>query len=68
MGQVGVVSGCGQWVVDLLDYLIMKYPTPLLFVLFGSSIPTFCSILLLFLTLSTHIPEARVMLAILCVF
>ena len=28
MGPVGVVAGCGQWVVDLLNYLIMKYPTP----------------------------------------
>ena len=34
----------GQWVVDLLDYLIMKYPTPLVSVLFGSLIPFFCSI------------------------
>ena len=25
MGSVGVVTGCGQWVVDLLDYLIMHY-------------------------------------------
>ena len=30
VGPVGVVTaGCGQWVVDLLCYLIMKYPTPL---------------------------------------
>ena len=25
MWPVGMVSGCGQWVVDLLDYLIIKY-------------------------------------------
>ena len=37
-------SGC-QLVVDLLDYLIMKYPTPLVSVHFDSVIPTFCSIL-----------------------
>ena len=30
--------------MDLLDYLEMKYPTPLVFVLFDNVIPTFCSI------------------------
>ena len=34
----------GQWVVDILDYLVMKCPTPLVSVLFGSLIPTFCLI------------------------
>ena len=32
-GLVGMVTGDGQWVVDLLDYLVMKYPTPLVSVL-----------------------------------
>ena len=26
VGPVGAVIGCGEWVVDLLDYLVMKYP------------------------------------------
>ena len=44
VGPVGLVTGCGQWVVDLFDYLIMNYPTPLVSVLFSSVIHTFCSI------------------------
>ena len=44
MGSVGVITECGQWVVDLLDYLIMKYPAPLVSVL-NSSIPfNFCKV------------------------
>ena len=39
----GVVTGGGQWAVDLFHCLIMKYPTPLLPVLCGSIIFTFCS-------------------------
>ena len=38
--SVDVFTGCGQWVVDILDYLITKYPTPYV----GSYIPTFCEI------------------------
>ena len=36
-------TGCGQWVMDLLDYFLMKYSTPL-FLYFYSLIPTFLSI------------------------
>ena len=32
-----VVRGCGQWVVDFSDCVIMKYPTPLVCVLFAAS-------------------------------
>ena len=34
-GAVGVVTQCGQWMVDLLDYLVMQYST-FVNVLFGS--------------------------------
>ena len=44
---VGVVSGCGQWVVELLDYLIMKYPYSYCFALFYSLIPTSFTIFLI---------------------
>ena len=44
MGPVGVMTGDGQLVVDFLDYRVMNYPSLLLSVLFGSIIPTFCSI------------------------
>ena len=41
-----VVSGCGQWVVDLLDYLIMKSPYSSCLHTFGCPHPyflyTFC--------------------------
>ena len=36
-------SGCVQWVVDILDYHIMEYPTIVITVLGGSLILTFCS-------------------------
>ena len=36
-----------------IDFLILLIPTPLVSVLFYSSIPTFCS----FLTLGVHVPE-----------
>ena len=37
-------TGSGQVVTDILDYLITKYPTPFVSVLFGCHIPTFCEI------------------------
>ena len=37
-----MVIGIGQLVVDLLDYLVTKYPTSLVSLLFGSVISTFC--------------------------
>ena len=43
MGPVDEITGCGQWMVDILDYLVMQYITLLVTVLFGSLIPTFCS-------------------------
>ena len=57
--EVGVASGSGWnlwvWLLGVvvrryIDFLILLIPTPLVFVLFYSSIPTFCS----FLTLGTH--------------
>ena len=53
-------SGCGQnlwvWLVGVvvrryIDFLILLIPTPLVSVLFGSSIPTFCSFKKMFFVL-----------------
>ena len=44
--SMGVAIGCGYKVV--IDFLILLIPTPLVFVLFCSSSPTFCSFLKLF--------------------
>ena len=50
--EVGVASGSGWnlwvWLLRVvvrryIDFLILLIPTPLVFVLFYSSIPTFCS-------------------------
>ena len=50
--EAGVASGSGwnlwMWVVGVgvrryIDFIILLIPTPLVFVLFCSSIPTFCS-------------------------
>ena len=49
MGLVGVVTGGDQWMVDLLDYLIMKCPTfPFLYFLAVSSLLSvqFCNLFL----------------------
>ena len=52
--EVGVASGSGWnlwvWLVGVavrryIDFLILLIPTPLVYVLFCSSIPTFCSFL-----------------------
>ena len=50
---VGGIYGCGYWVWLLgvvvrryIDFLILLIPTPLVSVLFYSSIPTFCSFFL----------------------
>ena len=48
MRSVGVVTGRGQWVVDnLISYLVMKYLIPLVSVLFGNLIPSFCSMVVI---------------------
>ena len=56
--EVGVASGSGwnlwMWLVGVvvrryIDFLILLIPTPLVYVLFCSSIPTFCSFLKCFL-------------------
>ena len=39
--EVGVATGCGC--KEVIDFLILLIPTPLVSVLFYSSIPTFCS-------------------------
>ena len=44
---VGGIYGCGCKEV-YIDFLILLIPTPLVFVLFYSSIPTFCSFLKMF--------------------
>ena len=53
-------GGCGWnlwvWLVGVvvrryIDFLILLIPTPLIFVLFCSSIPTFCSFLKMFFVL-----------------
>ena len=51
MGPVGVVTEGGQWMVDLLDYRVLKYPTSLVSVLLVSVVSTFCSIFVIFLFL-----------------
>ena len=51
--EVGVASGSGwnlwEWLLGVvvrryIDFLILLIPTPLVSVLFYSSIPTFCSV------------------------
>ena len=49
MGSVDVGTGCGRWVLDLLDSSVMPYPTLLVTVLFGSIIPTFYSIFVVYI-------------------
>ena len=44
-----------QEVVDLFDYLEMKYPAPLVSIIFGSVIRTFCSILHLYIIIYSFI-------------
>ena len=53
---MGVASGCGEQEVGVvarryIDFLILLIPTPLVSVLFCSSIPTFCSFFLMFFVL-----------------
>ena len=43
MESMGVATGCGCKEVYTVDFLILLIPTPLVSVLFCSSIPTFCS-------------------------
>ena len=49
---MGVATGCGCKEV-YIDFLILLIPTPLVSVLFYSSIPTFCSFLKCFSFFST---------------
>ena len=45
MESMGVASGCGcKEVYNYIDFLILLIPTPLVSVLFCSSIPTFSSV------------------------
>ena len=48
--SMGGATGCGYKEVHI-DFLILLIPTPLVSVLFYSSIPTFCSFLKCFLFL-----------------
>ena len=58
--EVGVASGSGWylwvWLLGVvvrrdIDFLILLIPTPLVYVLFCSSIPTFCSFFKMFFVL-----------------
>ena len=58
--EVGVASGSGWnlwvWLLGVvvrryIDFLILLFPTPLVSVLFCSSIPTFCSLKKMFFVL-----------------
>ena len=46
---MGVATGCGC--KEVIDFLILLIPTPLVSVLFYSSIPTFCSFKKMFFVL-----------------
>ena len=53
---MGVASGCGEQEVGVvlrryIDFLMLLIPTPLVSVLFCSSIPTFCSFFKMFFVL-----------------
>ena len=48
---MGVATGCGCKEVYTVDFLILLIPTPLVFVLFCSSIPTFLFIKKMFFVL-----------------
>ena len=48
---MGVATVLGMVVRRYIDYLILLIPTPLVFVLFYSSIPTFCSFKKMFFVL-----------------
>ena len=48
---VGGIYGCGHKEVYYIDFLILLIPTPLVSVLFYSSIPTFCSFKKMFFVL-----------------
>ena len=50
---MGVDSWCGCKEVQYIDFLILLIPTPLVSVLFCSSIPTFCSFFKMFFILVT---------------
>ena len=60
IGTVNVVTGCGQWVMDLLDYLIIQQPTYLVTVHFGSIILSFCSNFIVLYSLCSMISVLRV--------
>ena len=59
---MGVVSRRWMWVESMgvvvrryIDFLILLIPTPLVSVLFCSSIPTFCSFKKMFFVLYIHV-------------
>ena len=59
--SMGVASGCGEQEVGVasgsgwnIDFIILLIPTPLISVLFCSSIPTFCSFFLMFVFLRVY--------------
>ena len=59
---VGVVSRRWVWLLGVdvrryIDFLILLIPTPLVSVLFYSSIPTFCSFFLMFFVLLERMPN-----------
>ena len=61
MECIGVASGCGEQEVGVasgsgwnIDFIILLIPTPLISVLFCSSIPTFLFIFLMFFVLRVY--------------
>ena len=61
MECIGVASGCGEQEVGVasgsgwnIDFIILLIPTPLISVLFCSSIPTFLLIFLMFFVLRVY--------------
>ena len=61
---MGVASGCGEQEVGVvvrryIDFLILLIPTPLVSVLFCSSIPTFCSFLKCFSFFYNNVSQRR---------
>ena len=62
---MGVATGYGF--KEILDFLILLIPTPLVSVLFYSSISTFCSFLKIFFVLGYYTPT-HVLYRAVCVF
>ena len=74
--EAGVASGSGWnlwvWLLGIvvrryIDFLILLIPTPLVSVLFYSSIPTFCSLKFFFFVLYIYMPHTPHLICYSCV-